>query len=235
MRELFPAEPLTAEQEARLPAAQALAAKVVPEGVYSQLIDDTLQVLMGPMMQMLSSDGMGAATLSLRLGVPQEDLATLSQAELKEITALLDPAFQQRREAAMTAMMVPLRDIMVAVEPKLHSGIARAYAIRFDPAELNAIGTFFATPAGMRFAGELLPLFSDPQVMSASMEMLPQIMERMPEMTKAITDAMAALPPQRAFADLSPAKRARLAALLNTDQATLKTSMTPPPVMIPAP
>jgi len=242
MRDMFPAEPLTAEQEARLPAAQALADRMVPDGVYAEVIDDTLQVMLGPLMTMVSGRATDATLLSMRLGFQAEDIAALSEAERLEIAALLDPAHAERAEAATAAMMVPLRDIMVAVEPRLRTGLARAYAARYDQTELAAIDAFFATPAGRRFAGELLPIFADPQVVSASLETLPQIMERLPQITEAITAAMATLPPERGFVDLRPEERARLATLLGVDQGMLKRSMaatqpvvtTPPPVIIPA-
>ncbi|KHL24576.1 hypothetical protein PK98_11365 [Croceibacterium mercuriale] len=235
MRGMFPTEPLTAEQEARLPAAQPLADKVVPDGVYARVMDDMLRAMMGPMADLFSSTGMSAETLSLRLGMTAEHLGKLSEAERLEVTALLDPAYDQRGRVAMNAMIDPLRDIIVAVEPGLRSGIARAYAARFDAAELAAIGAFFDTPVGARFAGELLPLFSDPQVMSASMEMLPQVMERMPQMTEAMVAAMTDLPPERGFADLNNRQRARLAQLLGVDMAALKNGMVPPPVIVPVP
>lgn len=238
---MIPAEPLTAEQEARLPAAQVLADQVVPAGIYARVMDDTLGTIMGPVMDMMIGTGMSATDLSGRLGLPEDQLTTLSDAERQEITGLLDPAFQERGRVAIDAMMAPLGDIVEAVEPQLRTGIARAYASRFDAAELAAIQTFFATPAGTRFAGELMLVFSDPQVMSASMEMMPQIMERMPQMMEAVSAAMAELPAQRGFADLGPAERARLAALVGVDQGVLKRSMahpqpvvtTPPPVIIP--
>lgn len=236
MQGMFAAEPLTAEQEARLPAAQAVANKVVPDGVYARVMDDMLPAMLGPMASLVSSsNGMSAEALSQRLGLTAEHLGKLSEAERLEITGLLDPAYDQRGEVALNAMMAPLRDILGAVEPALRNGIARAYAARFDPAELAAIGDFFATPAGARFAGELLPLFSDPQVMSASMEIVPQVMERLPQMTGAMGAAMSALPPERGFGDLSNRERARLAQLLGVDLAALKQGMIPPPVIVPVP
>lgn len=229
MQAMFKAEPLTPEQETRLPAAEALAQLVVPDGVYAEVMDTTLSTMMGPMVDVLAGEGMDSATLALRLGLAPESLADLTAAERQEMTRLLDPVFAERGRVAMGAMMAPVADMIAAVEPQLRAGLARAYAVRYSPEELTAIAGFFATPAGTRFAGDMLPVFSDPQVMAASLEMLPKMMERMPEMVAAMSSAVDALPPERGFADLSPADRRRLADLAGTDVATLETSMPPPP------
>ncbi|WP_347302361.1 DUF2059 domain-containing protein [Croceibacterium sp. TMG7-5b_MA50] len=235
MQAMFAAEPLTAEQEARLPAAQGVAAQVVPDGVYAEVLDTTLRTMMGPMVDLIAGGGMDAMTLAMRLGMEPESLTHLTEAERQEMTRLLDPVFAERGRLAMGAMMDPVAEMVATVEPQLRSGLARAYAVRYDPAELAALQTFFATPAGARFAGDMLLVFSDPQVMSASMEMLPKMMERMPEMMTAMSTAVETLPPERGFADLSPAERRRLAELAGTDVATLKNRMAAAPVTIPAP
>ena len=60
---------------------------------------------------------------------------------------------------------------------------------------------------------------------AASMEAMPAMLEQMPQMMGGIEEAMAVLPPQRGFADLSEAERSRLAALLDITVPELKVSM----------
>ena len=61
--------------------------------------------------------------------------------------------------------------------------------------------------------------------MAGTMEAMPAMLEQMPQMMGGIEEAMAVLPPQRGFADLSEAERSRLAALLDITVPELKVSM----------
>lgn len=224
MRLAFNAEPLTAEQEARLPAAQAVVEKVMPDGSYARMMNDVIDNMLGPMTAMMP-ETMPAGEIASTLGLETEALDGASEAELARISNLLDPSYNQRGSIAMTIMMDEMMGLMDGMEPAMRSGLARAYAVRFTDTQLADIAAFFATPTGDFYATESMMVFTDPQVMSASMELMPVFMDRMPNIVETIERAMDQLPPVRGYDDLSAAERGELADLTGQDTAALKQGM----------
>ena len=49
---MFPAEPLTAEQQARLPQAQRIIARIIPEGTMGEMMSGMFDQMLGPIMKM---------------------------------------------------------------------------------------------------------------------------------------------------------------------------------------
>ena len=156
MQSMYEAEPLTAEQEARLPQAGALVDKILPEGAYARMMQDMFGQMLDPIASMMP-EAMPPAAMALALGLPSETIETLGEAKQAEIAELIDPVFSRRSEVMMESM--------------------------------------------------------------------PAMLEQMPQMMGGIEEAMAVLPPQRGFADLSEAERSRLAALLDITVPELKVSM----------
>ena len=76
----FVAEPLTAEQEVRLPAAQAVVGTMM-----GKMVDKMIR----PMMSMFSSPEF---FLAARLDLDEEAIGNLTTEEQAEISAMLDPA-----------------------------------------------------------------------------------------------------------------------------------------------
>ena len=224
MSGLFQAEPLTAEQEARLPAATAIVATMMPEGFYGEIMRDMMEKTMRPMMAMFSEPDF---ILASRLTLDEAALADLSDAEKQELLTMLDSAWDQRADTMVDALISNMGGAFAAVEPPVRAGLAKAYAVRFDEAQLADISAFFATPTGGEFARQSMALFADPQVMGATMEAMPEMIGSFTEMETAMEAALESLPAERDYADLSLAQRARMADLLGVEPDTLDDMVIP--------
>lgn len=225
MAGMFQSEPLSAEQEARLPAATSLVGKMMPEGFYAEMMGDMMDKMMRPMMSMFASPEF---ILASRLSVEDDAMSGLDEAQQAEILTMLDPAWDQRIDAIMGVVMGNMGDIFTTMEPPMREGLSKAYAVRFEEQQLADIATFFDTPTGSVFARESMALFADPQVMSASMQALPQMMGSFTNMETAMDEAMAALPAERSYEDLTIAERNRLAALLGLSLEELEYAVITP-------
>lgn len=222
---LFQAEPLTTEQETRLPAAQAIVAQVMPDGFYGKMMRDMMDQTMRPMMAMFTAPEFA---LAARLQVEDGTLENLDEAQQAELMQMLDPVHDQRVDTMITAMTENFSEMFSVLEPPMREGLSKAYAVRFDEAQLADIATFFATPTGGLYASESMALYADPQVMSAMMQSMPAIMGGMADLESSMKAAMAELPPERAYADLSAAERARMAEILGVEESELEEVVAPP-------
>ena len=225
---LFQTEPLTADQRARLPEAQAIVRTLMPEGFYGQMMSGVMEKMMRPMMSMFSAPDF---VLSARLAVDAETLEQLSDEQKLELVELLDPAHDRRVDAIIGVLTDQMGGMFGAMEDPMREGLSRAYAVRFDEGQLADIGAFFATPTGQVYAREQLALFADPQVMQASMQALPAMMSGFGDMETTMKEAMASLPKERALEDLDASQKARMAQLLGTDVGDLGTIVLPPKPM----
>ena len=222
---LFQAEPLTAEQESRLPAATAVVAMMMPEGFYGEMMGDMMDKMMRPMMAMFSSPDF---LLASRIAAGEDALSAMGDAEKAELLAMLDPAYDRRVDVIIGTLTANMADMFVVLEPPMREGLSKAYAVRFDGAQLRDIAGFFATPTGGQFARESMALFADPQVMQATMQALPQMMGSIGNMESAMKEAMESLPAERGLDDLSDAEKARMAQLLGVGISDLAGIVQPP-------
>lgn len=221
MAGLFQAEPLTTEQEARLPAAQQLVAVMMPAGFYAEMMGEMMDGIFGPMTSMFSGETGANLLLQSRLAVAPETLEGLLADERIELATLLDPGFAERGGVMGDMMRGVMAEAAVVIEPLYREGLAKAYAARFDEAQLADIAAFFATPTGQVYASESMKLLADPQVMGASMQALPAMMGSMGDMMAEVEAKMAELPPEKSWNDLTADEQARVAALLGISQAEL--------------
>lgn len=228
MAGLFQTEPLDAAQEARLPAAQAVVGQMMPEGFYGAMMRDTMDKMMRPMM---SAFAQPAFVLGVRLGIEEEAIDALSDAEQVELVEMLDPAYDVRIDTIVEVLVGKMGGMFEVMEEPMREGLSKAYAVRFDDAQLADIDAFFHTPTGSIYAKESMALFADPQVMQASMKALPAIMSGFGDLDGAMTEAMKALPAERAYEDLTPPERARMAEVLDVAPADLATKVKPPKAM----
>ena len=224
MSTLFQAEPLTPEQKVRLPAATAVVATMLPEGFYGEMMAGVMEKTMRPMMAMFANPDFIVAD---RLALDEEAIADLSDAEKQELAGMLDPAWDRRAEAIVEVITANMEGAFAAVEPPVRDGLAKAYAVRFDQAQLADIATFFATPTGGDFARESMALFADPQVLGAAMRAMPQMLGAFSDMETTMAEAMESLPAERDYADLSSAERARMAGLLGVEIDALSDLVVP--------
>ena len=224
---MFQAEPLTPEAEARLPQASAVAASLVPEGVYGEMMGQMMDSFLSPIMELAEADGgaMSAGDLTEYTGLYGEDLEGLSQEERGELTQIFDPVYETRTKAQFDMIIGVANSAFSVLEPGVREGLAKAYASRFEASELAALNAFFATPVGGKYASQSLVINTDPQVISGMMQAIPALMEQLPMLLESIEDAEAGLPEPRGYDDLTPAEQRRAAQLLGVDQLTLRESM----------
>ena len=225
MAGLFQTEPLTDEQTARLPAAQAVVGQMMPDGFYGEMMGGMMDKMLRPMLSMFSQPEF---VLGARLAVEAEAIEALGEDEQAELTAMLDPAYEARGDAMVEVLTLRMGGMFSAMEAPMREGLSKAYAVRFDEGQLADIAAFFATPTGREYARESMALFADPQVMQASMQALPAMMNGFGDIESAMREAMAALPAERGYGDLTGAQRQRMAELLDVDPAQLGDLVNPP-------
>jgi len=220
----FKADPLSAEQQARLPAAQLVIGKVFPPGTFGKMMDESMKPMLEGMMGGALGETDTLKTLSGLSGRNQIDLMGMDDTAKAEAIALIDPYAAQRQDAMLEATLNFTGKLMNRIEPSYRAGLERAYAKRFSVEELAEINRFFATPIGGKYAGESMIIAMDPQVMSAMNDMVPAMMELLPEMTEQLTALAAVIPGPRAFGELSADEQSRLSVLLDVPVAKLKTN-----------
>jgi len=202
-----------------LTKGERIAGAVVPKGSYRKIMAETFKKVVGPMME--SVDAIPLSTIAGFAGVSEEDVSLKEGAKLSDLMEIVDPYYKQRNRAMMgriTDIMIDLSDDM---EPTIRRGMARAYARRFSADELEAAANFYETDAGAKIAGESLAIFSSPEVMSASMEMMPQFMEQFFGAMEEITKGSGDIPPPRNFGDLTEAEKEKLSELMGIDRAQM--------------
>lgn len=223
---MFQADPLAADAEARLPAASAVAASLVPEGVYGEMMSQMMDSFLAPIFD-LADMGAGMSTLDLveYTGLPIENVEVLTAEQRIELTEIFDPVHEVRARAEIEAITTGANAIFTMLEPGMREGLAKAYATRFNASELAAMQAFFATPVGAKYASQSLVMNTDPQVIAGMMQSIPSLMEQLPTLLEGFENAEAGLPEPRGFDDLTPSEKRRAAELLGIDQADLRESM----------
>lgn len=207
---MFPVEPLTAEQQARLPQATRIITRMIPDGTMGEMMGTMFDKLLGPLMA--ATDAPAFPVVEKGIGISPADVG-LSQEQAAEIAALLDPAYAERHKREMAVMPAMMRDMMTVMEPSMRKAMSELYAVNFSQKELDDIETFFQTDSGTAYARKSFAMSSDPRIVGATMESMPQLMGAFAEMEKKIAAASADLPPKRSFGDLSAAEKAKIAKL----------------------
>lgn len=221
--DMFEADPLTAEQKARLPLALTTVDKVFPVGTYRKLMEETMAPMFDNMFGKMGE--WPVATFARIGGVPEDQVAGLGDTTLQEITEIVDPAFQERTRLTGQAAVEMITNLVDQIEPSYRAGLARAYAVRFTDAQLTELNAFFETPTGSYYAGQSMLIYADPQVMAAMNEMMPAMMEMMPAMMADMEERTAALPPAKTYGDLTADERTRLSELLGVSEEDLEYNM----------
>ncbi|ALE17947.1 hypothetical protein AMC99_02676 [Altererythrobacter epoxidivorans] len=222
MRSMFPVEPLTAEQEARLPIARGIVAKMIPEGTLGDMMGSMFDKMMGPIMELASSNP--EADVARQLGLDPSELE-LTEEQAAELAGILDPAWRERNAVMGKLMPEMMKDMMTRMEPTMRKAMSEAYAIHFNANELADIDAFFSTPSGLSFARKSFSMSSDPRILGASMEALPSMFESIGEMEAKMTAATADLPAPRRWGDLTASQKSRISALTGLDQDEVEANM----------
>lgn len=218
---MFPSDN-TPIEPALLAKSERIAGAIVPNGSYRKIMAETLQKIIEPMMQAM--DEIPLAAIASFAGVGEDEITLKEGATLSELMIIVDPHYKQRNRAMMTRITDILIDLSDDMEPPIRSGLAQAYARRFTAGELDAAARFYETEAGAKIAGESLAIFASPEVMSASMEMMPKFTERLMGTMEELSEGSDDLPPRRTLDDLSDEERDKMADLMGLDRKTLTES-----------
>lgn len=208
------AEELTAEQQARLPMAEQVVAKLFPDGTYAKMMEESMKPMMQGIMGNMADNPVFAVAQLTGLSAPA--LGDLDEAQLTQAAAMLDPAANERNAAMGAVSVQMMTDVMNQIEPAYRAGLTRAYATRFSSEELAELDGFFATKTGGRYAAESFLIYADPQVMSAMNDMMPAMMEMMPKMIEGMAEVNESFPAARKYSQLDASEQAKLAELLGT-------------------
>lgn len=218
---LFQAEPLTEEQEALLPLAEDVVAKLLPDGFYAEIMEDMMGSTMRPFLSMFSGPSFVVmSSVSLDNGLPE-----LSEVEMAELAGVLDPEYATRGDAIVAAMTDGMGDMLAVMEGPMREGMAKYYVTRFTGPQLGEINAFFETPTGALFARESMAMAADPQFMSSIMGSMPEMMDQMGDFETRMEGAMENIPDAKTFDALTADERTRAAALLGISVPELRAAM----------
>ncbi len=218
--EAFKVDPLTAEQQARVPLAMEMANAIMPEGSFGVAVNDTIE----PIMAMLGDAEMSDPRVRLAeiSGVEPDDLTALTDESAQEALDIFDPSYAERNQRTSDTMVTLIRKLMDAVEPAYRQGMAQALAVRFEEAEMRELLAFFATPVGAKFAQQSFQVQHDPRLLGVMETMGPAFAKMIPEMVDELTTIETELGLARDFTELSTAERSRAARLIGKSVSELE-------------
>lgn len=225
--ELFKVDPLTTEQEARMPVAESVALQLMPEGALADVMQSMMGDIMGPIMEM----GPPPTRLIVikGLGYNAYDV-DLSEDQMAEIADVLDPAWKERTEAEKNAIPEMMAEVATLMEPGVRKAVAEIFAIRFEADELAGLQAFFSTDLGAKYAREYFTMATDKRMLGASFEAMPQIMGKMSDMKSVMEQATADLPEPRDYSDLTAAQKAKVRELSGLTEAQIVEGLIEPEV-----
>lgn len=209
--------------ESRLVAARTLVTPMTQRASVEKMFDN----LYGRMFK--SFDGMSAKAdrdaLLRVIGVPQEQIERVSEADLDRISAILNPQ-RGAQEQHLRAAARPLIDESFAVlQPAMQEGLARAYARRFTNAEMMDVYQFFLTPTGAQFASELLPLQAHPEVILSLLHATPELVTRVQKLIPQLEANFKAMPQPRDIHQLSDREIKQIADILKINVKQVKAAL----------
>ena len=154
-------------------------------------------------------------------GLNAEQAKALDKINVEKVMAIYDPHWQERQQLTMRAMFDAMGDFFTTMEPTLREAMAQAYASTFTYAELTDLDRYFSTPTGAKYAARSTTIMTDPAVMASMKDMVPKMMQQMPQFLESAKKATAGLPPVRKLEDLTPAEKDTLAKALNVAPSKL--------------
>lgn len=206
-------------EPALLSKGERIAKAVVPKGSYRKIIAETFKKVVEPMME--GMDQIPLSVITTFAGVSEEEVTLKLGAKLSDLMMIMDPHYKQRNRTMMSKLSDIMIDLSDDIEPSIRGGLAQAYARRFSAKDLEAVAQFYETESGAKIAGESLGIFASPEVMSASMEMMPAFMERFFGEMEAISKGSEDLPPPRKFSDLSEEELNKMSELMGIKRSAM--------------
>lgn len=209
--------PASAADSARLTLAEQTVDYVFPAGTYSRMMGQTMDKMMD-------------AILDSAMGMPLQDLTNVAggkaievgKGSLAEMMQIYDPAYKERMRLSSRTMMTEMGALMTRFEPDIRSGLASAYAKRFDSAQLGELNRFFATPTGKAYAADSYIIMMSPDVMEKMQALMPEVIRSMPAIVEKVKRATEKLPRPRTYAELSDAEKTKIATILGLSRRELE-------------
>jgi hypothetical protein len=175
----------------RLVLARTTAGRLFPDGTYQRLMQSSLDMM---------TEQMVGAMLDMKVedivppGTEGQDPAQAGKT-LREAASEADPHFMERMRITNKVMFEEIIPIFSRMEPDVREALARAYARRYDAAQLTEMNRFFATPAGSAWAADSMLIWMDPEIMGLMTGVAPEMMKQMPAIMEKVQAATAHLPP----------------------------------------
>jgi hypothetical protein len=208
--------PARAEAPASPARAQALADRIalaqLPPGAFAPMFEGLGANLNRQLLtSMLQTPARDFARLG---GLPEERVAALGEATLRQLVEMVDPAFEARIEAVSRITFEVAGELFSSMEPELRRAYADVYVRAYSEADLEAIAAFYATPTGGRFAAKQLELMNDPAMQKVTAELTPRLLKALAGAGERVEKATSHLPPPRSVEQMSPAEKDKALALL---------------------
>lgn len=221
LSEFFKADPLTEQQEARLPMARQMTDKVFPVGTFGTMMKDAMDPLMGMVMSAVASEP--RVRLAAVTGVDTEALQELTDEEAQEALDIFDPGFAGRTTQIADVTVEMVGRLFDAIEPAYRDAMARALTTRFDDAEMRQALAQLDNPIVTKLAQQAFFVQYDPQMMAIMEQLGPALMEVMPGMMEDFAHLDEQMADEgRVFTQLSAAERKRAARLLGKSESELE-------------
>src|SRR3546814_723303 len=195
IEKMFDTSDLPPIDPARLTLAQQTTPALIPSGSIEKMVDN----LYGKMFKTFMGEfgGQSDLLLSIKTGVESDKIAALDEATKDQIADMFDP-HRKEREEQITRVVKPLiSEVLADMEPPMRSGLAKAYARKFDGAQLTDLNGFLATPTGNLYAGEWMALQADPEVMLAVIKAVPPLVTKFIDRAPAIEKDLKEMPREK--------------------------------------
>ncbi|WP_373474615.1 hypothetical protein [Sphingorhabdus sp.] len=206
---------------ARLELAKVTAAKLLPDGTYSRMMNDMFGKMLTPIPDIIP--GLTDEEIANTTGASEEAVAALSEEQKAAVTQIIDPNHKERGKQVIDIIKSIISEAVTAIQPAMRTGLSRAVARKFTAPQLTTVNGFFDTPTGSAFALEIYALQVDPEVMQAAFKALPAMLTSFGRGDEAAFEAkFEDLPTQRELKDLSEAEMQQLAGLLSVEVKALE-------------
>jgi hypothetical protein len=197
---------------ARIAEARRTINYIFPVGSYRKMMGGNFSRMMeGISNQMLNMRVRDVVAMG---GAGPEDVEHMSDATMRQMMEIIDPAFEQRANMMFDTMMIGMTDIMNGFEPEIRDALVEAYAAKFTTPQLQELNHFFGTPTGSLYATNAMTLAMDPAFMDKVMKLTPRLMQAMPKMMQDALTKTKSLPPRKSYSSLTQTEKDQLAKLL---------------------
>lgn len=167
------APPAAALDPARIAAARELIDLLMPPGTRAQMVESMMTPMLANMRQGMTQNPEFAAAMN---GDPR-------------VKALFDGFIQRQQDQTMALLRASL--------PGMSDAMARAYARRFDVAQMREIKAFFVTPTGRVYMQQAATIMSDPDVGAWQRTMMTSSMGRVQADVREFAKQVDALQPKK--------------------------------------